>query len=248
MLEASGPPLDPRRALEQLVAPRGSHPEGRAWVSTDMVMSMDGAYSLEGRSAGLSSEADHALFIAHRHAADAILVGAATVRAERYRRPRVDEATARMRTERGQRRSPLLVVTSSSLHLGDDVPLLVGDPPPPLLVHPASSDVSAAPLGVELLAAGQDSVDLGLMLQALFERGVRTVACEGGPALLGQLAAADLIDEYLVTLAPRLVGGEKVGLLGSTPTPPRDFGLGAVVRDGDHIMCSYRRLSPRRAR
>lgn len=211
-------------------------------MSTDMVMSIDGAYSVAGRSAGLSSTADHELFLAHRHGADAILVGAATARTERYRRPRPDPEAAQRRTARSQSPTPLLVIVSKSLDLGRDTPLLQGEPPNPILAHPATSDTAMAPEGLELLEAGRSEVDLHALLAELARRGVNRVACEGGPALLGQLARADLIDEYLVTLAPRLAGGQDVGLLGGLSTPTRDYRLHAVLRDGDHMMCSYRRI------
>lgn len=216
-------------------------PAGRPWVSTDMVMSMDGAYSREGTSAGLSSDADHALFIAHRSTADAILVGASTAREEGYGRPAMSAEAAALRRRRGQSALPMLVITSSSLDLGTRTPLLHGDPPAPIIAHPTSSDTSIAPEGFELMELGDTSVDLALLLSELAGRGVRRVACEGGPGLLGQLAQADLIDEFLVTISPQLVGGTMVGLLGRTHTGGLPFELHEVIRDKDHLMCSYRR-------
>lgn len=216
-------------------------PAGRPWVSTDMVMSIDGAYSMDGTSAALSSDADHALFIAHRSNADAILVGASTVREEGYRRPTVSEEAAEVRRGRSQSALPMLVIVSSSLDLGTDTPLLHGEPPAPIIAHPARSDASAAPEGFDLIQAGDATVDLPELLSELARRGVRRIACEGGPGLLGQLAQADLIDEYLVTLSPQLVGGGRVGLLGGARLAGLPFTLHEVLRDGDHLMCSYRR-------
>ena len=42
----------------------------------------------------------------------------------------------------------------------------------------------------------------------LGQRGVRTVLCEGGPALNGGLAAAGLVDELCLTVAPLLAAGD----------------------------------------
>lgn len=247
-LAASGPPLGGLDAIVQMLSTDDTDPpSGRPWVSTDMVMSLDGAYSSDGTSGGLSSDADHALFIAHRSTADAILVGASTVREEGYRRPTVSEEAAERRRVRSQSALPLLVVVSSSLDLGANTPLLHGDPPAPIIAHPARSDTSNAPEGLELIQAGETTVDLALLLSELAGRGVRRVACEGGPGLLGQLAKDDLIDEFLVTISPQLVGGTSVGLLGGVGLPGGvgtgnlPFELHAVLRDGDHLMCSYRR-------
>lgn len=241
-LTATGAPLDALEAMVALLPTMGVEPPPeRPWVSTDMVMSMDGAYSRGGTSGALSSPADHALFIAHRSLSDAILVGASTVRKERYRRPSVSEQAREVREHYGQRPVPELVITSASLDLGAGTPLLHGDPPVPIIAHPASADTRDAPEGFELIDAGDTQVDLRLLMSILRDRGVRRIACEGGPHLLGQLAAEDLIDEYLVTISPQLVGGAMVGLLGGGNPQAARFELYEVLRDGEHLMCSYRR-------
>ncbi len=168
-------------------------------------------------------------------------MGASTVRAEGYRRPTVGAEAARIRAQRGQDRVPRIAITSRSLHLPADTPLLQGDPPPPIMVHPSASDTSKAPPGVELLEAGEDGVDFGMLLAILHDRGARHVVCEGGPGVLGQLAAADLIDEYMLTLSPQLVGGADVGLLSGASAEGQNFGLHRVLRQEDHLMLSYRR-------
>lgn len=241
-LEPAGIPIDtPDAMLELLDADRVDPPPGRPWVSTNMVMSLDGAYSRGGTSGALSSTADHELFIAHRSIADAVLVGASTVRAERYSRPSVSPRAAEIRAARGQEPVPRIVITSASLHLPADTPLLDGSPPVPILAHPRTSDPAAAPDGVELLAAGEEGVDFAELLAVLGDRGVRHVACEGGPGVLGQLAAAGLIDEYLLTVSPSLVGGDRVGLLAGATPADADFDLHRVLRQSEHLMLSYRR-------
>jgi riboflavin biosynthesis pyrimidine reductase len=241
-LEAGGSPLDELAAvLEMLDSDRPGVGSGRPWVTTNMVMSLDGAYSSDGLSGGLSSGADHELFLAQRSLADVILVGASTVRAEKYRRPSVSEEAARIRAMRGQDPTPRIVITSKSLSLPEDVPILHGDPPAPIMAHPADSDLGNAPPGVELLEAGSDGVDFDLLLRLLAERGASHVVCEGGPGVLGQLAARGLIDEYMLTVSPQLVGGDRVGLLAGAEAQDERFALHRVLRAGDHLMLSYRR-------
>ncbi len=50
-------------------------------------------------------------------------------------------------------------------------------------------------------------------------RGAEVVTCEGGPSLNGDLVAADLIDEWDLTVSPLLVGGE-AGRASRGPRPP----------------------------
>jgi diaminohydroxyphosphoribosylaminopyrimidine deaminase/5-amino-6-(5-phosphoribosylamino)uracil reductase len=56
------------------------------------------------------------------------------------------------------------------------------------------------------------SRDLPAILRVLFERGIRHVFVEGGPTLASAFIAAGLVDEYLVYLAPALLGGGRVAV------------------------------------
>jgi riboflavin biosynthesis pyrimidine reductase len=83
----------------------------------------------------------------------------------------------------------------------------------------------AAP--VEYVRAARDGLlDLPAALAELHTRlGVRTVLCEGGPHLNGQLLAAGLVDELFLSLAPKLGGGgiaaDGGGRAGGAREPPR---------------------------
>jgi riboflavin biosynthesis pyrimidine reductase len=54
--------------------------------------------------------------------------------------------------------------------------------------------------------AGEERVVVTDLLDVLRARGLSRVLCEGGPLLLSQLVAADLLDELCLTLSPRLAG------------------------------------------
>jgi riboflavin biosynthesis pyrimidine reductase len=215
-------------------------PPDRPWVMANMVMSVDGAYAVEGRSGGLGTPGDRAVFHRLRGAADAILVAAGTARAENYRRPLMDDETLSRRRALGWVDHPRLVMVSSSLHLPPDLPLLHGEGRPPVVFHPAASDTSRAPKGVELRVAGEDTVDLHVALEAMRDDGVEVLLCEGGPGLLGQLHALDLLDELFVTFSPSLVGGSAVGLLGSHPGLQRHVRLHRLMEEDGALFATYR--------
>ncbi|TLF79493.1 pyrimidine reductase family protein [Nocardia cyriacigeorgica] len=61
--------------------------------------------------------------------------------------------------------------------------------------------------GAEVIEAGDVAVSPQAVLDALAERGLTRVLCEGGPRLFGDLLAADCIDELCLTTAPVLIGG-----------------------------------------
>ena len=58
-----------------------------------------------------------------------------------------------------------------------------------------------------MIIGGEHEVTAAAAVSALAGRGYREILAEGGPHLLGQLAAAGLIDELCVTISPVLAGG-----------------------------------------
>ena len=192
----------------------------RPWVFTNMVGSVDGAATVEGRSGGLGGPADFEMFRALRAVADVIVVGAATVRGERYRLPRrTDPTTGHLRAAPDPD-APLLCVVSASLQFDDDLPFLqeaaatAAGPSHgrirPLIVVPETTTAPPSELVAstcDIISVGANRVDLVGLVDALGERGHRRVLCEGGPNLLAQAAALGLVDEWNFTISPLIVGG-----------------------------------------
>ena len=92
------------------------------WLRANMVASMDGAATVEGRSGGLSNESDQQVFALLRAHADVILVGAGTARAEGYGPVRPESEGLRWAWLRDGRppSPPIAVVTRAfDLDLGD---------------------------------------------------------------------------------------------------------------------------------
>jgi riboflavin biosynthesis pyrimidine reductase len=130
--EAAGRHLTAARAVERLrlwdpsspAAPVGERPR----VFLNMACTADGRTTLNGRSGPIGNRADRELFHALRTAVDAVLVGAGTVRAERYRRLVRDEAHRQLRRERGLSEEPLACIVSASLTLAPESVPLLADP------------------------------------------------------------------------------------------------------------------------
>ncbi|MEA2129562.1 MAG: hypothetical protein QOJ85_2453, partial [Solirubrobacteraceae bacterium] len=112
-------------------------PAGRPYVVANMVATADGRASVSGRTAPLSSVPDRQLFHALRTRVDAVMVGAGTVRTERYGRLVRDGARREQRRAAGLEPDPLAIVVSGSLVLPPDVPLLQ-DPEQRIVVVTAS--------------------------------------------------------------------------------------------------------------
>ncbi|MEI2268232.1 dihydrofolate reductase family protein [Microbacterium sp. No. 7] len=180
---------DGRRWIADRYAPAQEN-----WVRLNMITSLTGsAVGPDGTSDTLTNRADRAILGVIRASADAIIVGAETVRAEGYLLPR---------------RSRLAVITGSGDLAGHR---LDPDPDGPddqvLLVMPDGAEPPPAAHGVTVVpvAASEGRMSATGILSSLIDRGLRHIVCEGGPTLAAQFAADDLIDEYCITAAPHLV-------------------------------------------
>jgi riboflavin biosynthesis pyrimidine reductase len=215
-------------------------PPDRPWVAVNMIGSVDGATALDGLSGGLGGSGDKAVFRALRALPDVILVGAATVRAERYGPPKPSADVRARRTAQGRVPAPRLAVLSSRLDL-DPAEGLFADAEQPPLVYTVGDAVRAeaarlAPVA-EVVHQPGPSVDLDAVLRDLRGRGAQLVVCEGGPSVNGQLVAAGLVDEWCTSVAPMLAGGSSARVAhGPVPDGPRPLRLRRVLADDDGYL------------
>jgi riboflavin biosynthesis pyrimidine reductase len=212
-----------------------------AVLRANMVVSADGAVSVDGRSGGLSGPADRMVFTVLRSLADLILVGAGTARAERYRPVQADEIWAGLRPA-GVPVPPIAVV-SGRLNLYADSPLLAAAAPAAqtivITTAAASPDRRAAiARRARVIEAGQDRLDLVAAVRALHELGYGRILAEGGPTLLGHLAEAGLLDELCLTTSPVLAGGSAGRILTSPPLCAR-LSLAHVLADDGFLFSRY---------
>ncbi|WP_226343687.1 dihydrofolate reductase family protein [Agilicoccus flavus] len=203
-------------------------------VRSNLVSSLDGAAAgPDGLTGSINTAADRRVFALLRALADVIVVGAGTVRAEGYGPVAPDPTWAALRDGRPAA-AALAVVTASGrvperlLQAGEasrrDRPDRGGGGDVLVATTSDAPDLPALRerLGQDaVLVAGRGRVDPSTLVDALAERGLRRVLCEGGPTLAGAFVAADRLDEWCATLVPRLVGAEPRLLVG----PPTDLDL-----------------------
>lgn len=218
---------------------------GRPWVAVNMVCTADGAaVDPTGVSGKLGGDADTKAFGALRSVADVIVAGASTVKAEDYGPARVTPERREARVARGQAPTPPIAVVTGSLHLDPGMRLFTSGGPRPLVLTTEASDPAArqrlAPVA-DVVLAGREQVDWRLALAALAERtGARVVLVEGGPSVVGQLVADDLIDELCLTVAPLLAGGAAPRVAHGDPPPEmRRAQLAHLVEDEGELLLRY---------
>lgn len=233
--------VDPAKAYGRLPATAPDRPALRL----NMIASLDGAASVGGRTAGLGGSADRALFAVLRSLSDLILVGAGTLRVEGYGPVELDgDATAR-RAALGLAGAPAIAVLTRSCRLDWQSPLFTKADQRPLILTTDSSDAAdraRAQAVADVIVAGDTAVDLAVAMRCLADRGVANVLAEGGPHVSAQLAAAGLLDELCLTLAPQLVAGYAHRILdGPELEQPASLELGHVLESDGYLFLRYRR-------
>ena len=197
-----------------------------------------------------SNEADFDRVDAVRAEADAILVGAATVRNYDPRLIVRSASRRAQRVARGLRPSPVKVTVTEHGDLDTCARFFTAGDSDKLVYCPTGTVARArARLGrVALVVDGGPRVDVRRLSEDLHARGVRRLMVEGGGSVHTQFLTADLADELHLVVAPFFVGDPSARRFvgpGSFPwNPGRRATLADVRRIGDVVLMRYA-LSPR---
>ncbi len=187
-------------------------PPHRPFVAINMVMSADGRTVLDGTERGLGSPLDQRLMRELRVHFDVVLNGAATFRASgtsaRLNNPRLQQ----WRADRGMTPSPIAAVLTRS---GDLPPhrRFFTDPSFEAVIYLSSAAPPAVRENLEargrpLLIVPQGDEAPAALAHMRSQLGARRVLVEGGAALNGDLIRQHLVDEFFLTLAPTIIGGD----------------------------------------
>ena len=172
------------------------------WVRMKIAASLDGKTALDdGTSQWITSEAARTDGHAWRARACAVLTGIGTLLDDN---PRLDVRLV------DTPRQPIRVLVDSRLQAPLNAHILGASPP--LYIYAAvqndakKSALEALGATVIYLPNAQGKVDLAAMLRDLGERQINELHIEAGAKLNGSLIRAGLVDEFLVYLAPKLIG------------------------------------------
>ncbi|MDP9182492.1 MAG: dihydrofolate reductase family protein [Actinomycetota bacterium] len=195
------------------------------------VTSVDGAITVEGRSGGLGSPADKAVFRALRTVCDAVVVGAGTLRNEDYGPVRLQPSGIAWRARHDRSPEIPIVVVSRTGDLGSgrvlEGPTYLALPD--ALLRSSSGRTSAEERDVEHLPA-----EPAALVAALHELGLTRLLCEGGPSLLTDLLDAGVLDELCLTVSPMVVGeGPR---LVSSLREPVDLELTSLIHEDPGVV------------
>ena len=209
---------------------------GRPWVRLKAAISLDGRTAMaSGESKWITGQAARADVQHWRARSCAVITGAGTVRADD---PRLTVRDPRFAVD-GRIRQPLRVVVSGRGEVPAGAAALAGGDA--LL---ATGRHAAEREGVALHRQPGERVDLGRLLDHLGERGCNEVLVEAGPTLIGAFIEADLWDELILYVAPRLLGSAARPLAALALPTLSEAATGRIVhvaRFGEDLRLTIRR-------
>ncbi|WP_243074836.1 dihydrofolate reductase family protein [Microbacterium sp. SS28] len=179
---------------DEWMSQRYAAPDGR-FVRLNLVTTITGATAgVDGTSNSITSRTDRYVLGAIRRAADVVVVGAETVRAEGYMLPK----------------SVRLAIVTASGDLGEKGLRTDGDRRPAIILCPQARAARVrealrdAPVEIMPLPAHDDAVGPQAIVDALVAAHLPRIVCEGGPALATQFLEAGVVDEVCVTVSPAI--------------------------------------------
>jgi 2,5-diamino-6-(ribosylamino)-4(3H)-pyrimidinone 5'-phosphate reductase len=205
---------------ELALPPARHHGAVRPYVILNMVSSIDGRTTMEGKAGGLGSTTDRRTMRILRSRADAVMIGAGTLRAERL-------SLGLDASDGVPQPLAIIVAASGDIPLEENLIVPEGQQVLVVLSDAAPKEVVERLGNLALVmrapAGPTGGVDLHSALQALkAERGVESLVVEGGPGLNHALISGNLVDELFLTVAPELLGGtaaQTLTLLGGPEIP-----------------------------
>lgn len=214
--------------------PEARRPE--VWVN--YATSEDGRIAYAGgRRARLSSPEDLQRVQEMRSVADAVLVGVGTVV--------LDDPSLRVHWDllgRPPGTSPTRVVVDATGRTPEGARVLDGSTP--TIIGTSERSTRKFPDHVDVIVAGQDEVDLALLFQRLYDRGIRRMMVEGGSEILASVFRGRLFDRCTVYHAPVVIGGRTAPTVAAGPETPSEreavgLRLVALERLGDGYLATF---------
>jgi len=208
-------------------------PAERPYAYINMVTTIDGK-SVSGTRTedvqDLGSSLDHATMRTIEATADAVLIGAGSLR-----------ATAKL--QYAPRLARFVVSRSGDLDLSS--PFFVKSPENAWVVT-ARAGAKRLEGRAHCLVAGEADVDLTEALRRMrVEMGIGRLLIEGGSELNASLLALDVVDELFLTLAPLVKLGRTTPTYADGEALSRDallgFGLLSSISVGDEVFLRYQR-------
>jgi 2,5-diamino-6-(ribosylamino)-4(3H)-pyrimidinone 5'-phosphate reductase len=174
---------------------------GKPYVILSAAISVDGKIATRGEDSAYSDEEDWKRVHKLRSEVDAIMVGIHTIL--------VDDS--KLTSKEGK--SPIRVVVDSDARTPPNARVITVRPEVETIIAvtsiaPPERISNLQKKGAKILVCGEgELVDLKILMEKLYDRGVKKLMLEGGGNLNWGMISKGLIDEIRIAIAPVIVGG-----------------------------------------
>nr|AIF08622.1 deaminase-reductase domain-containing protein (RIB7, arfC) [uncultured marine thaumarchaeote KM3_31_G08] len=216
--------------------------KSRPYIILSAATSIDGKIATKTGDSKLSSKQDSVRLHKLRSSVDAILVGKNTIL--------VDNPLLTVRHTRGK--NPIRIVLDSKGTISNKSKILQTSNKIETIIA-VSKKITKSNLKklsnypVEIIVAGENSVNIKLLLKKLSKKKIKTVLVEGGGTINWEFIKHDIFDELIVTLSPFLIGGnDSISLVegqgfGKISKSP-NLKLKSVKRLKSHLVLHYTKV------
>ena len=211
----------------------------RPYVILNAAMTLDGKIATNKGDSAISSKIDLARVHRLRAKVDAILVGINTVLTDNP-----------MLTAKNAGKNPIRVIVDSRARIGFTTRIMHTCNTIPTIIAvskkaPKSKLEKIKSRGATVLVCGKDKVGLKLLLAMLKNKGINKLFVEGGGEINWSMLTNGLVDEIMVTVAPKIVGGrDAVTLVEGKGFVKIDKGIklkfGKIRKIGSEVVLSYK--------
>ena len=176
--------------------------KSRPYVILSAATSLDGKIATRTGDSKLSSKQDSVRVHKLRSKVDAILVGKNTVLR--------DNPLLTVRYTRGK--NPIRIILDSKGSISKKSKILQTSNEIPTIIA-VSKKITKSNFDklhkfpVEVIIAGENSVNIKLLLKKLSDKKIKTILVEGGGTVNWEFIKQNLFDELIITLSPFLIGG-----------------------------------------
>ncbi|MGY5150038.1 MAG: 2,5-diamino-6-(ribosylamino)-4(3H)-pyrimidinone 5'-phosphate reductase [Candidatus Nitrosopumilus sp. bin_68KS] len=177
--------------------------KSRPHVTLSAATSIDGKISTVTGDSKLSSKQDSVRLHKLRSKVDAILVGKNTVL--------IDNPMLTVRHTKGK--NPIRIILDSKGTISKNSKIIRTSNKIPTIIA-VSHKISKSNLDklkkfpIDIIIAGNNSINIKLLLKKLLDKKIKSVLVEGGGTVNWEFIKYDLFDDLIITLSPFLIGGK----------------------------------------
>ena len=212
------------------------------YVILSAAISIDGKISTIAGDSKLSSKEDHTRLHKLRSKVDAILIGKNTLLH--------DDPLLTVRYTKGKNPIRIILDSKGTIPINSKIIKTSNEISTIIVVSKKISKTNLSKLQklpIEIIVAGENSINLKLLLKKLSSKKIKTVLVEGGGTVHWEFIKNNLFDELIITLSPFLIGGENAisfvegrgfEKISNSPT----LKLTSIKRLKNHLVLNYTKV------